>query len=171
VNALAVEESLQTRTALRLVSVLFVQLVGGFDMTKFMWVKVPVDAYNRYRKGGHGCPEVTDEFGFIDHATPKTAKAIKRQDRRKQRREAGRIKRAALQEYEREQEEVIAELLEFENEQSTIDDVYFWSEMERELQEEYKREEAEEWNRAQRYYNEQARYDDDYGFELYDWDC
>lgn len=83
-------------------------------MTAYTWIRVPVDIYSRDRKGGHDAPMVTDGMGYRDQATAKTARKLKKQARRKQRRQAAKIKAEALAAFESDHAEDIRELIELE---------------------------------------------------------
>lgn len=87
-------------------------------MTKFMWIKVPVDIYNRDRKGGHEVSAV-DGCGWHDYCSPKTAKGLRKQSRRKQRRQHAKITAEAIREMEvraaEDREDILAAMLELES--------------------------------------------------------
>lgn len=83
-------------------------------MTKYTWIRAPVDIYSRDRKGGHDAPVVADGMGYRDQATAKTARKLKKQTRRKQRRQAAKIKAEALAVMEADYAEDMRELIELE---------------------------------------------------------
>lgn len=63
---------------------------------KSVWVRIPVDIYNRDRAGGHGPAILTDDFGYKGECGIRAARGLKKDRRRKHRREARRIKEEAL---------------------------------------------------------------------------
>lgn len=98
-----------------------------------MWVRVPINTYNRDRRGGHQATIVTDSMGWQEYMSPAGARFQKRKTRREQRREHNKITREALRSHHN-------TTLEDERDQRELDHQMWLAEMEMEaewLQDEY----------------------------------
>lgn len=117
-----------------------------------------------YTKDGH--------YGRGNNARTAAAE-MRKIDRRKKRREAGRIKREAMREYEIDAHIEYEEMLSMEREAESCD-LDFWGEIEREqffhdCEMMRLAEEREEWERAERYHREMEMMDYSYEYGVWDY--